>query len=427
MNRLTENKRLFFSALDFFAWASLAASSYDYIFCTQQVGFSNSQIGMLFAVNGLLGIISQPLCGIISDYVKSVRKVLLACMSVSILTSILLTMFQSKTAVVPLILTYTLFTASFMPLLDNWIARECAKEQGYHYGMIRIWGSIGFAIVVYIYGKLTEIYNVSNVYYGRALLFAVTMFLVFLYKYEDLQSGYKTHGKASATSDAAAEAPDKGKPDIKALLSTKRYITFMIFVFIINLPMNCSYTFFPSLLFSVGGTNSTVGLVSSLNAFIEIPFFLYSRKLADRIGSRGLILLACGFLALRMLGFYLAPSIGLLMASYWLMAPYTSFFTPGMLYYIYSLAPENTEAFAQTLVQAFAAGTAGMLGNSFAGFFVDRYGVRPLYGYGSMIIIFGILFFYLSGLQLSRKSRTKPATAFSLLHSKKCNSTFDKK
>ena len=48
-------------------------------------------------------------------------------------------------------------------------------------------------------------------------------------------------------------------------------------------------------------------------------------------------------------------------------------FEPGMIYYIHSIAPPNTQVVAQTIVQAFAIGAAGMIGNYLAGYIIDSY------------------------------------------------------
>lgn len=381
MEFLKTHKSWTFSIIYFFAWAGYATFAMDFLFYSQKIGFSNTEIGILYSTIGFIGIMTQPLFGYISDYFKSTRKVLLASLVVGTFLSMLLSIVEGKAAVRSIVIIYTIFMGSFMPLLDNWVARSCINEERAHFGSIRLWGSLGFAIVAYMYGRLTMKIDISHIYFSRGILFIISFILIYSYRDE----GINKIGE------------EKKKPDMKALFSNKEYILFLVFVFFFSLPINAAGTFFPGLLIEMGGSNETIGFFSSFNAIIEIPFFLYVRKLTKRMGYKGLIYLGCTFMCLRLFGFIYAKTIPSLMVAFFCIAPYTSLFTPGMIYYIYSIAPKNTEISAQTIIQAFSIGFAGMLGNYFAGYIIDRYGLRTMYQYGTIICVGAVVIFFIAG------------------------------
>ena len=361
------NKRVVFSVTYFLVWSGLAASAIDFIFYSQKIGFSNTEIGMMNACFALIGIAVQPIVGLICDYLGSTRKTIMVLLSCGILFSTLLPFATSKIFVAIIVGCYTMFMCSFMPLYDNWVARECIG-QDYHYGSIRLWGSLGFAIIAFIYGRMSMGGNVAVAYWGRASLLALTLLMVFLYKHEN-----------SARKESTKTGKQADKPQVRELFSSKEYLLLILFMFLVSLPFSAANSFFPALILERGGANSTIGLANALNAIIEIPFFLFARRLTQKVGARGLMLVGTLFVFMRLFGFAFVGNVPGLLVSHFLIAPYVSFFNIGFIYYVYSIAPPKTETFAQTAIQAFSVGFAGMTGNFLGGMVIDHFGIQTLY------------------------------------------------
>ncbi|HZJ57533.1 MAG TPA: MFS transporter [Clostridia bacterium] len=400
MRLLKPHRNWTFAIIYFFAWAAYATFTLDFIFYSQQIGFNNIEIGILYSTLGLIGIMSQPIFGYISDYFQSTRKVLMGSLTFGIGLSMLLPFVKDKMTVRIIAMVYTVFMSSFMPLLDNWVASSCIGEQKGNYGYIRLWGSVGYAIMAFVYGKLTMSIDVSNIYFSRGALFVIVFIFIYTFRHEDMLD--KNEVMSDRHEGILESERKKDRPNIKGLFSNKEYILFIIFAFVFSFPLNAASTFFPSLLLEIGGTNATIGFAGSINAIVEIPFFLYTQKLGKRMGHKGLMFVGCVFMCMRMFGFIFAKSIPGLMVAYFFMAPYTSFFAPGMIYYIHSISPPNTQVVAQTIIQAFAMGSAGMIGNYLAGYFIDSYGIRAMYKYGTVICIAAVVFFFLSGWIIGR-------------------------
>ena len=71
------------SIMEFIGYGtSIAALGYLTVFL-QEVGLDAAQIGMVTAINSVVGMVASPFWGIVSDKIRSMRKTLLICMSVA--------------------------------------------------------------------------------------------------------------------------------------------------------------------------------------------------------------------------------------------------------------------------------------------------------------------------------------------------------
>ena len=74
-----------FSGVEFLYWFAWAASGYLTVFL-QSRGMCASEVGLIGALNSAVGIVAAPFWGMVSDRLRSVRKVLLLVIALSGLT-----------------------------------------------------------------------------------------------------------------------------------------------------------------------------------------------------------------------------------------------------------------------------------------------------------------------------------------------------
>jgi PPP family 3-phenylpropionic acid transporter len=220
--------------------------------------------------------------------------------------------------------------------------------------------------------------------------------LIFLYKHENIAVK-----PSRAKSDGGKNGGDK--PRIKELFTSKEYLLLVLFMFLFTLAFNSASNFFPALALARGGSNSALGLAGSMTSLIEIPFLLFSRKLTNRFGPRGMMLMGACCVALRLVGFAFMQSMGGLVFAYLLVAPYVGLFNTGFIYYVYSIAPPKTETLAQTTIQAFSSGLAVMLGNFLGGYVIDSLGIDMLYNSALGVIALSLLIFVATSYWLKHR------------------------
>ena len=112
-------KQLKFSILQFIFWATYAAYTPFIVVILQEKGFDNTVIGTILSINSFIVVLAQPFWGLISDWIRSVRKIFLLCFIIAII------LYQTVPLMYSALFTgiiLALFTVFESPLSPPWIA-----------------------------------------------------------------------------------------------------------------------------------------------------------------------------------------------------------------------------------------------------------------------------------------------------------------
>jgi len=364
------------SALQFIFWATFAAYYPFTVVFLQAKGFNNTTIGTILSINSFIVIFAQPFWGMVSDRLRSVKKVFLFCMIVAALIIQFFPFISSVIGMTLLLATLTMFESPLSPLMDSWVIQEIRNEQDLSFGNIRLWGSLGYSLFAYILGILVD--RASMRY--NFIIFAIMTAIVIL-----LTRNIKDEATASTISLKDMK--------ISKLLKNYSYITFLLFSIVIYIPHKASYSFLPNLLIAVGGSPGSQGIASAVMAFSEIPLFLASHKLLKRYKPIHLILASAVFFLLRQVTYLTATTPEQVIWAQVFHGPSFALFLNGAVYYIDSLAPDELKSTAQTLATSLYGGVSGILANYGGGWVIDNLGIRKLYSIGIWAIIIVTLFF----------------------------------
>ncbi len=369
--------RLKFSLLEFLFFGACAAYYPFIVVFMQTLGFNNTTIGTIVAINSFIVIISPIFWGIVSDWTRSVRKVFVLCISVASLLLLSLPFLQSALLIGLLLSLVTFFESTLAPLLDSWVVRGI-KDQPVkiNYGGIRVWGSIGYALMVYIYTLVIQETSVSAIFpfYGIMALLAVILLL--------------RNGSEEPLVHLSLRELKPGR-----LFRNFRYVIFLIFSTFIMIPHRATFIFLPNIIESVGGQKEQVGLLFSLVAISEIPMFLISAKLTARFKPIHLIIASTIFFALRQAFYFMATTPFHVVLIQFTQGPSFALYLSGMVYYLYSLAPEELKSTSQTMAASISFGLSGIIGSFGGGWFIDNFGLRPMYLLGMITsIVISLLF-----------------------------------
>lgn len=380
-------KRIQFSGFQFIFWAALAVYPFIVVFMREQ-GFQNGKIGLILAINAVIGIITQPIWGVISDKLRSFKKVFLVCMSVCSLTYASLFFLHNQSLIILVLCVDAFFRCAIVTIADAWMISSLSGDNTISYGSIRLYGSIGFAAMVFLFGLMIEGRAVVIIFPAYLLLVIIT--LTVSIKIKDVHP----------TSHTAIFNIKPFK-----LLKNRYYLTFIIFVFFLNIPNSSAGTFLPNLFSQAGGTMEQYGMMHSIKALIEVPFFLFGSYLLNRLGHIKLIVISAVIYMFQMLLFAYAASPGQVMLAQFLMGPAYSMFLLGMLNYIFKLTPSELKATSLTLANAFGMGLSAIAGNYGGGLFIDRFGLQPMYitGFVSDCIVIAL---FIATLIFSGKKST---------------------
>ncbi|NLO82536.1 MAG: MFS transporter [Clostridiales bacterium] len=383
------NKRqLHFSFLEFIFWGAFAAYYPFVVVILQERGFSNTVIGTIMAINSLIVVFAQPFWGMVSDRIRSVKKVFIFNLLVAIIL-VQAVPYISLTVFVGLILALvTFFESPLSPLLDSWVVRGIKAEGNISYGSIRLWGSAGYSIIVYICGRLINKFSTANVLFPFFLIMGC------------LAAFACTGIKADSL------VPDGGarRLYIGRLFKNHQYVYYLIFAVILAIPHRSAFIFLPNLMKSVGGTDGDLGLINAVMAISEIPAFLYSRVLFRRYKPVNVILFSSIFYILRQVLYLIASQPIHVFLVQLLQGPSFALFVNGSVYYIDELAPEELKATAQTFATSMYFGLSGIVGSYGGGWVIDNYGLKNMYWIGFCIsLVISVLF--LLSVNIGRTSK----------------------
>lgn len=364
-----ESAWLRFTVLQFVYWFVMAIGNYQTVYL-QSRGYTATTIGLINAVLSAVTIMATPVWGMISDRIRSIRRVFLLTLIVgSVLFAFIPAIIGLPVLSAPLMLVYLSLVYFFRnpanAMMDNWLVRY-SNQKGVDYGSIRSFGSLGYAICgVLIAGAVSS--------FGTAWTFPVCSAMMALVVAMSLR-----------TDDAKPVAPATGAPAREAfnpltLFKNYYFTTFLAFSLLLYIVINSAAAFLPYLLEEVGVSSSRYGLITAYMATLEIPMLLAARPLRRRAPLFALCIASgfCYAAACLLLG-TCAHSLGMIVAIETLSGVGSGLLIASAANYIYTLTPENLKATGQSIYVAVTA-LSGIAGNLIGGAVVDALSAPLLY------------------------------------------------
>lgn len=378
-------KQIQFSIIEFLYWMAASAASFTVVFL-QDKGMSSSQVGIVMAMLNVFGIISPPFWGMVSDKVRSVKKVLVLCLIVGSLIFALVpaaaNYFIGPWMLVVLVLPISaFFRTPTTSLLDSWTIKTVNRERGMAYGSIRLWGSIGYAIMAFLFGVLIKRLGGATITFYMYGLLNIPMILMCFFQKGD-------------------EVADKQKVSFRELhagrlLKNYYLVVFLIFNTMLYLPVQGTFTFLPYLITEISGNSNSLGTIISIKAFMEVPMLLGSAYLVKRFGIVKMIVLGGVLYTCEQFLYVLCGSIWQVTLVMVIHGTAFGIYLACSVSYIYHLAPKELSATAQTICGALSS-LSGIMGNLFGGYIVEMSGIRSYYGIAGAIQIVSLLLFLVS-------------------------------
>ena len=151
------------------------------------------------------------------------------------------------------------------------------------YGLIRVWGSIGFILVVAGFGVLIDAFGAAWLPWMMLPLFGVLLISAFNNHYAE-PPAIVEHGD------------DAG---FRARLRRPEVIAFFAAAFLIQVSFGPYYTFFSIYLGEHGYSPSVQGVLWSIGVLVEIGLLFLSQRIFRRWGARRLLVFSLGITVLR--------------------------------------------------------------------------------------------------------------------------------
>jgi PPP family 3-phenylpropionic acid transporter len=260
-------------------------------------GMSAAQIGVLMSLMQVMRIFGPNLWGWIAD--QGQRRVLVLRITALGATVTASGLFFGHTFAwfFVLMVALNLFTSAHGPLSEALMLSDMRGDLT-HYGRLRLWGSVGFIVLVTAGGHLLE-------QAGIHLLPLLTVTILGLVAVASMRLREVPHAPHHA------EAPSVG-----ALLRRREVAAFFLSTFLMIAAHAALYVFFSLYLAQIGYGKTVIGMMWALGVIAEIVFFFYQAPVFRRFGVPRLMVACLLLAALRflMIGFGAESLILLLIA-----------------------------------------------------------------------------------------------------------------
>lgn len=242
-------------------------------------GLSASQVGTVLAAGALVRLVAGPLSGRLADRVPDMRRLLAAACVLAAAAAAGFGLLAGFALLLAVQMLHSAAAAPIMPLSDSQAA-GAVRAGGFNYARVRAVGSITFILGSVAAGLATEWLGVRAVAWmlaGALLLTAAAALLL------------------------PPPAPRPAKPQ-GGLWAPLREPLFrrMLPVAALVQASHAAYYAFSTLHWQAAGLSAGfIGVLWGLGVVAEVLLFLYGGRLVDRLGLRGLALLAAGAGVLR--------------------------------------------------------------------------------------------------------------------------------
>lgn len=373
-------------------WLAWSFSSYQTVYL-QEVGFSASQLGLLNALTSGVSIASLAFWGMVSDRIRSLRKVLITVLVGGAVLFALIPAIPTGLPSSPLLLLTLIpvvyfFRGSMSPYAENLLVRN-ANELRLNYGLLRSVGSFLFTAGGLAITALLPLVGVPSTFWLSGVMMIPVVILTLLAREPNAQP---------------AQSVPKEKLDLSQLFRNKSYVAFLVFGFLFYIAVNCEASFFPYFIQGVGVPTDRYVVVLSYRAFLEIPFLLLMVKLRRRFSLGRLVVAAAVLMAVEcvFLGLFANSLMSILLCATFFGLG-NGLFIGSSLNYLYELAPSHLKASAQAFFSAVSS-VAGILGNLLGGLVFDAMGAKPFYLFVATLYFLSVGVFLLTQRQPRKKA-----------------------
>ncbi len=338
------------SGFYFFYFASLGVIVPYWGLYLQWEGFSAREIGELTAILLASRIVAPNVWGWIADHTgQKMRIVRLASLFSSLaFAAILLSHSYVWFAIVLLI--FSFFWNASLPQFEATTLQHLGNNS-HHYSKIRLWGSIGFIIIVVLLGILLEYFDASIVPYAMLMSLIAIWFI------------------SLTVPESSSNHLTQSHEPLQDLLKRKEILAFLAISFLVQMSHGPYYTFYTIYLEEHLYSRSLIGQLWALGVVAEVVIFLFMHRWLPKYGIRNVLLISLLLSSLRWLIIGIFPeSLLLLLFAQLLHAASFGTFHAAAIAWVHHYFVGKNQGRGQALYSSIGFGAGGALGSLLSGY-----------------------------------------------------------
>ncbi len=377
-------------------WMSGCVAWGYFISYLDEYGYSTRVSGLIAAGFALAAALLQPFLGRLADRSRVFhwKRILLILDVLTLICLLGLLLTNEKAAVGILFGAVSMLVTTILSMVNVACFYYEHKGTPMNFGFARALGSLAYAVLSVILGKLIAPCGIKVVVIAGIVIFAVEILLVISFPYE---------GKTESRKPAEATK----KTGFGVFVRKYPAFLLMIAACILFLTFHDMYSNYLLLIMEkVGGGNAQLGIALALAAAVEIPVMVVSGWLVKKVRSYWLLVVAGAALVAR--GFaYLAAGtvIEIYLIQLFQILTFALIASIGVYFTDETVDEEDLATGQSFMGMTIAAGNT--IGFFIGGSLIDSYGVDAMLKTGTAISAVGTVFAVCSAMLLSGRSKRR--------------------
>ena len=362
------------SSFYFFYFSLLGAIAPFLALYFDHLGFSAARIGELVAIPMLMRCIAPGLWGWLADRSQQRLNIVRFGAICTLLSFALILLGKSYAWLTLIMILHAFFWHAILAQFEVITLAHLGADSE-RYSQLRLWGSVGFVLVVVGFGYLFD--QVGLDYYPWAIL--VVMGGIVLSSFW-VPNEPKNMQPAATQPSTSAESPRNQLPLMPIII-------FLACVTLMQLSHGPYYTFLTLHLIDLGYSRAVIGWLWALGVVAEIGLFVIMPWLLQRLRLKHIIAISLLLAAVRwwLLGYY-AASLPLLLFIQLLHAATFGSFHAASIHFVQHYFAKHKQGQGQGLYVSFS-GVGGALGALYAGYTWQPLGAGLTFGLASAVAL----------------------------------------
>lgn len=324
------------------------------------LGFTSSQIGILYALGPMISLIANLLWSIASDKYRTIKKIMCILLIGQIIMSYILSISTSFSVIMLIITVFYFFYYPVLPLSDT-MAINAAREHGKSFITVRIFGSIGYAFFALVIGYVLSLIGSHRTMWVTMTIAAIALIITLFIK------------------DQSTPVAKMNMSGIWSILRQKELLWFFGCVFCLALSVRMNDAFLTITLKDLGAGENIIGWAQLASSCSEIPIFLFLSLYGERFKELPLLIFASLVFATRFLLVGLTDSAYAIVGIQLLHSLSFGIFYVTSIRMLTRLIPDEFRATGMALFTIVWSSASGLLSGTFGGMVFQELGRRQFY------------------------------------------------
>ena len=349
-------------------------------------GFTNTQIGVLFAVANVTSALFQPfIAGIIDrgGFLTNRLFILISCLTILAGSVLLLFIRDSKPAIFIIYALIYMIQFAYQPVMTALCFEYQKKGCDIYYGLARGLGSAGFAVTsAFLGGAVAK--------HGETLLMSVTAVIMVI---SCVAIWFFVPPKKSLSGEERVHTEGTKAPKENLADFFRHYPAFTLFIIAtvaFFFSHNMINDFMIQIIRSLGGGETDLGYANFLQAILELPVMALIGIVLRKVSPARLIVFSGVAFFIKIMILVFAKSLAFVYVSQSFQLFAYAVFIPASAYYVSATMAEHDQVKGQAFITS-AITIGGVFSNLVSGVILDHSGIGLMLITGSAVCLAGVI------------------------------------